>query len=900
MATKPKIGIPVNSVGLVLTDESPDDYVGTRYIQPAVAPEPIPESSGLIRRIAGDGIITAVKGAIGVPEAAVGLADMLSGGHAGKALENEGGAIGFRPKEAKEWLDQFYSPEQRAAFQAVRTAANPEDSLGRRVLDTGAAALSNPSTIAHAVGESLPSMFAGGVIGRAVMAAAPKVAGFAAGGIGEGVVSAGSTAEQIRQGTKDGLMTGGQSLVAAGSGALTMGLGIVAAKAAKSMGVGDIDTLIVGGKSVDPALQKGFVRRVVEGAFSEGVLEELPQSVQEQVAQNFALGKPLDEGVDQAAVMGMLSGGAMGFGAQVIRRQPEVGPLSRAANAAPPPDTAANAPASPAPAADPLSPERTQSLLDHANARMRVLDEKANGVPESKEVGADGKEVITPERLKEFLTPAETAEIEFLKAAGGDADALARVYPGVTAPLAPVDDQQIIGKIERDAKREYGGAAGRARAGIEADDGDGVVSGAPTAPTGPGTPTGGTLANDDEGDLPMADQDDITAPSGNPFKERFAAKRAATRQPDPEAFTIVRVQGGYVLRRIAGVPNDKTADAPAVVAEPGTGSGDQSGGGARDSGNKQGSPGTLAGDAPATPAGRGDTTEPVGDAGAGTEAVAPPSEEPTQISETSGTIKGQENGSEVRDRGARPQQDADIQDLAKREGPNEQPEEPVLPQLRREGGNDVQGVDGELPELSGSDRPETEPTSHAGPQGQQPTVPAGQLAVGDQEGAGQKSAEERADDAPGQDSAAGGMGRGNGAGPIDPALPDSPGRDDARTGADDAANGRSPVEEDDSGGNRQKPRAPTGGGTVAEPTPPTDGGRITTAEPPTSGPGTPTGDKKPDAPAAEPPTPTGPGTPTGDATEPEPPKAPKKERPEDVIELRKRISVLNSLLECMG
>ena len=335
---KPKIGIPVLQAGIVATHDSPDDYVGTRWIAPTPdAAAPAPESSGFIRRIAGDGILTAVKGAIGVPEAAVGLADIVSGGNVGKTLANEDGAFGFRPQQAKAYLDQFYSPEQKAAFAAVQNAANPQDGMGQRILDTGAAALRNPSTILHAVGESLPSMAAGGVIGRGVMAAAPKAAGWAAAGIGEGVVSMGSTAEQIRQGSSDGLLTGKQSLIAAGSGALTTGFGMLAGKVAGKMGIGDIDTLLVGGKHVDPALQKGFVRQLLEGAFTEGIMEELPQAVQEQMAQNYALGKPLDEGVDQAVVMGVLSGGAMGMSAQVLRGRPpvpEVGPMSRAANLA--------------------------------------------------------------------------------------------------------------------------------------------------------------------------------------------------------------------------------------------------------------------------------------------------------------------------------------------------------------------------------------------------------------------------------------------------------------------------------------------------------------------------------------------------------------------------------------
>lgn len=427
------------------------DQIIAESSQPKAA---APESSGAFRRFAGDGLVTAVKGAIGVPEAAVGLADIATGGRVGKFLENEGGAVGFRPKEAKAQLDTLYSPEQKAAFAAVQNAANPEDGMGQRVLDTGLAALRNPSTIVHAVGESIPSIGAGGVLARGAMAIAPKAAGWAAAGIGEGVVSAGATAEQIRQGTQDGLLTGEQSSLAAGSGALTMGLGIVAAKAAKSLGVGDIDTMLAGGSHVDPGLQKGFVKRLLEGAFTEGVMEELPQSVQEQVTQNYALGKPLDEGVDQAIVMGVLSGGAMGMGAQVIKpKVPEVGPLSRGANQAPP--AAAVTPTGTSATAAPLAPDETQALLDHANARSTALKTKADGTKDQKTTSEDGKEVIASGEPGQFLTPQEKAESTFLQEAGGDAASLKRAYPNLPAPSREAEAQreadrppEPMGKVE--------------------------------------------------------------------------------------------------------------------------------------------------------------------------------------------------------------------------------------------------------------------------------------------------------------------------------------------------------------------------------------------------------------------------------------------------------------------
>ena len=59
------------------------------------------KKSNPLRRMVADPGISALKGAISVPEAAVGVADMLTGGRAGKAAEE----LGFRPKEAKNILD---------------------------------------------------------------------------------------------------------------------------------------------------------------------------------------------------------------------------------------------------------------------------------------------------------------------------------------------------------------------------------------------------------------------------------------------------------------------------------------------------------------------------------------------------------------------------------------------------------------------------------------------------------------------------------------------------------------------------------------------------------------------------------------------------------------------------
>jgi len=269
--------------------------------------------------------ITALKGAIGLTEVPVGIADILTGGAAGKKAEE----LGYRPEEAKAILDAAYSDPQKKAFANVQQA---DGFMGKLF-----AAAENPSVIAHTVGESLPSMLAGGVAARGLMGIGGAAVKSAAGGVGpalpgvmartfgqsaplvagaagEGLVGAGSAAEQIRQQTADGYLTGDQSGLAAASGVATSLFGVLGGKVAQRLGIGDVDTMLAG-SARDPVMRKGVVRSFLEGTVTEGALEELPQSISEQVLQNMALGKPLDEGVDHAAALGLFSGGVMGGGA---------------------------------------------------------------------------------------------------------------------------------------------------------------------------------------------------------------------------------------------------------------------------------------------------------------------------------------------------------------------------------------------------------------------------------------------------------------------------------------------------------------------------------------------------------------------------------------------------------
>ena len=252
--------------------------------------------------------VTALKGAVGLPQAVVGLADIPTGGRVGKALDE----AGVRFKDTQDFLADQYSDAQKAANKKVAAADG--------FVGAAQAMIENPSTIATSVGESIPQMLGGAGVARGLLKVAPKIGAAVAGAAGEGVIGAGSQAEQIRGETKDGLLTPTQSALAAATGATTAAFGAAGGKLAQRLGIGDAETMLAQGSIQGPgrASQRSLARQVGEGVLSEGVLEEVPQSIAEQALQNLALDKPLGEGVGAAAAQGLLAGGAMGGGAALV------------------------------------------------------------------------------------------------------------------------------------------------------------------------------------------------------------------------------------------------------------------------------------------------------------------------------------------------------------------------------------------------------------------------------------------------------------------------------------------------------------------------------------------------------------------------------------------------------
>jgi hypothetical protein len=393
-----------------------------------------------------DAGVVALKGAVGLPASIVGLADIPTGGRVGKFLEDN---LGYRPGDAQRILADEFSDAQKEANQEVEQADG--------FVDTARAAIENPSTIATSVGESIPQMLGGAAAARGILKVAPKVAPWVAGALGEGAMGAGSSASSIREQSADGLLTPKQAGAALASGAGTAALGAAGGKLAQRAGLADVDTMLAAG--VTPKSPTGFVKAVVGSGISEGVFEELPQSVQEQMWQNYATDKPLTDGVDKAAAMGLLSGAAMGaagggysaaasnLGAQNVKdtsqgagagQAPAQAPATQAPPVAGPAGVGqppSGVPAAGAAAAPVQAPGVATGDTDAAAKALReplnltALDRANELDAEVQRIGARMAE-LTPENGYGQMFDAERAELQQLAAAASaERDQIASTWP---------------------------------------------------------------------------------------------------------------------------------------------------------------------------------------------------------------------------------------------------------------------------------------------------------------------------------------------------------------------------------------------------------------------------------------------------------------------------------------
>ena len=244
-----------------------------------------------------------VKGtAIGLPESAIGLASIVSGGRAGQLAD----ALGFAPDKLREKFDKVYPASER--LQKASEMFQREPSIVKKAI----AALTSPELIASTLFESAPSMIAGGLAGRA-LSTITRMSPLIGSAIGEGGIGAGQSAEAMRQSTPERDLSMWQSALAASSGALTTAISRVGGKIAAKLGVDDVDALLAGAVA-NPAARRNLVKQFTYGLIQEGLFEEGLQSPQEQAAQNIGTGKPWNKDLAESWILGTIAGSLMGGG----------------------------------------------------------------------------------------------------------------------------------------------------------------------------------------------------------------------------------------------------------------------------------------------------------------------------------------------------------------------------------------------------------------------------------------------------------------------------------------------------------------------------------------------------------------------------------------------------------
>ena len=307
-----------NGTILQFPDDTPDDVVD-RVVKQTLADlnkiSEVPERD--LGNIGGDILTSAEKGGIGAVQSLVGLADIPSMGAAGRELQKY-----LDLNKIQSDLSNEYSPAQQQAIKNVRDA---EGFTGKI-----AAYAANPSAALSDVGESIPTMLAGGAAAKGLNAIT-KMGSIIAGAAGEGLVTAGSTAENLRAQNPDQWMTGKDELAALGTGVGATVAGVLGGKLADKFGIANIHTMMAGESAAPEHLTEiatqGFfnkAKQVLGGGFTEGVFEEMPQSVQEQMWSNYAKDRPIMEGVPESAAAGLVTGGLMGGmgGAYAITQSP--------------------------------------------------------------------------------------------------------------------------------------------------------------------------------------------------------------------------------------------------------------------------------------------------------------------------------------------------------------------------------------------------------------------------------------------------------------------------------------------------------------------------------------------------------------------------------------------------
>jgi hypothetical protein len=284
--------------------------------------------------ITNDVLVGLGKGTMQLPGALTGIADIPAGilGYDrpfSKAAEAAGEATGFTPGKWAEDANKDYSPEMQTQQANINQAWDSPDT---NALDIAKTYVTNPRATLGTVVESMPSMVAGGALGRAAtgLNALSKEAtaaelikrGTLAGGVGEGAIMAGQSMENIDDSVDPRRAALGSAAIGIGGGLI----GTQSGRLANKLGLGDVNTLVASqGRAGSGSNALSMGKRILGSGAQEGLLEEAPQSALETGVQNYVEGNPITQGMGRAVVEGAIAGTVMGAPAGIPR-----GPLGNA------------------------------------------------------------------------------------------------------------------------------------------------------------------------------------------------------------------------------------------------------------------------------------------------------------------------------------------------------------------------------------------------------------------------------------------------------------------------------------------------------------------------------------------------------------------------------------------
>lgn len=275
-----------------------------------------PEQGRSVKDFATDTLIDTAVGVVGLGESVIGLSDIVTSNMMGNALQY----IGYDPQATRQILGQYYSAARKKSQQEVQQASG--------FLETTESLLTNPDELFGTVVQSIPMMMGSMAAGKQVAMQILAKAGIAPGTPAatallsqpanvarittatagtEGALAAGSIQEGARQ---QGREYWDSVLPAVMGGLSTFAIGKFLSRF-----IPDVEATAVTGKVGKDVVEK---TKTIAGGTLREAIEELPQSAQEQMFSNLALGKPASEGVSEAAAAGLLTGAGMGLGASTV------------------------------------------------------------------------------------------------------------------------------------------------------------------------------------------------------------------------------------------------------------------------------------------------------------------------------------------------------------------------------------------------------------------------------------------------------------------------------------------------------------------------------------------------------------------------------------------------------